>query len=119
MKYRRLKMQDLFHKEISLIIQQEIKDPGIGFITVLDVRMTEDLKYAKVLYSVYGSDEERDKTVEALRRAKGYIKHLLGTRIKLRFMPEITFVLDKGQDNLERIDEILKKVEAEKTEDVD
>src|SRR5208282_5239567 len=118
MKYRRFKMQDLFREEISVIIQQEIKDPGIGFITILDVKMTEDLKYAKVLYSVYGSEDERDKTVQALNRAKGYIKHLLGTRIKLRFMPEITFVLDKGQENLDRIDEILNKVEAGTAEDV-
>ena len=111
-------MQDLFREEISVIIQQEIKDPGIGFITILDVKMTEDLKYAKVLYSVYGSEEERDKTVEALRRAKGYIKHLLGTRVKLKFMPEITFVLATGQEKLDRIDELLKKVETEKTKDV-
>jgi len=111
-------MQDQFRKEISVIIQQEIKDPGIGFITVLDVEMTEDLRYAKVLYSVYGKEEERTKTIQALARAKGYIKHLLGPRIKLRFMPEITFVLDKGQDDLERIDEILKKVEAESAENV-
>jgi ribosome-binding factor A len=117
-------MQDLFREEISYIIQQEIKDPGIGFITILDVKMTEDLKYAKVLYSVYGTEDERYRTVDALRRARGYIKHLLGTRVKLKFMPEITFVLDKGQENLDRIDEILKKVEgekadAEKTKDVD
>jgi ribosome-binding factor A len=111
-------MQDLFREEISVIIQQEMKDPGIGFITILDVKMTEDLKYAKVLYSVYGSDDEVSETVEALRRARGYIKHVLGTRVKLRFMPEITFVLDKGQDRIERIDEILRKVEVENTEDV-
>ena len=118
MKYRRFKMQDLFREEISVIIQQEIKDPGIGFITILDVKMTEDLKYAKVLYSVYGSEDERHKTVDALKRAKGYIKHVLGTRVKLKFMPEITFVLDTGQEKLDRVDELLKKVEAEKTKDV-
>jgi ribosome-binding factor A len=111
-------MQDLFREEISVIIQQEIKDPGIGFITILDVKMTEDLKYAKVLYSVYGSEDERHKTVDALKRAKGYIKHVLGTRVKLKFMPEITFVLDTGQEKLDRVDELLKKVEAEKTKDV-
>jgi ribosome-binding factor A len=110
MKYRRLRMQDLMREEISSIIQQEIKDPGIGFITIIDVKMTEDLKYAKVLYSVFGSEEETKKTVEALRRAKGYVKHLLGTRIKLRYMPEITFVLDTEQERLARIDEILRKV---------
>jgi ribosome-binding factor A len=111
-------MQDALREEISAIIQQEIKDPGIGFITILDVKMTEDLKYAKVLYSVYGSDEERAKTVEALRRAKGYVKHVLGTRIKLKYMPEITFVLDTGQEKLDRIDEILSHVKAGKVGNV-
>ena len=111
-------MQDQFREEISSIIQQEIKDPGIGFITVLDVKMTEDLKHAKVLYSVYGSEEEKEKTMEALRRARGYIKHLLGSRVKLRYMPELTFVFDTEQEKLARIDELLRKVESEKVGDV-
>jgi ribosome-binding factor A len=111
-------MQDALREEISSIIHQEIKDPGIGFITILAVKMTEDLKYAKVLYSVYGSDEERANTVDALRRAKGYIKHVLGTRIKLKYMPEITFVLDTGQEKLDRIDEILKQVKTGKAVNV-
>ena len=71
MRYRRLRLQDQLREEISSIIQQEIKDPGIGFITILDVKMTEDLKYAKVLYSVYGSEEEKNKTVEALETGQG------------------------------------------------
>jgi ribosome-binding factor A len=112
-------LQDQLREEISSIIQQEIKDPGIGFITILEVRMTEDLKYAKVHYSVYGSEEEKTKTVEALKRARGYIKHLVGERIKLRCTPDLTFVLDRGQDRAERIEELLKKVEeSEKVEGV-
>jgi ribosome-binding factor A len=111
-------MQDLFREEISKIIHQEMKDPGIGFITILDVKMTEDLKYAKVLFSVYGEEEEKHRTVEALRRARGYIKHVLGDRVKLRLMPDITFVLDTGQVKQDRVDELLRKVEAEKVNDV-
>ncbi len=118
MKYRRFRMQDLFREEISQIVQQEIKDPGIGFITILEVKLTEDLKHAKVLYSVYGSDEEKYRTIEALRRAKGYIKHVLGSRVKLKFMPEIAFVLDTGQEKQDRIEELLRKVEAERVTDV-
>jgi ribosome-binding factor A len=103
-------MQDLFREEISSIIHKEIKDPGFGFVTILDVKMTEDLKHAKVLYSVYGSEGEKKKTVEALRRATGYIKHVLGKRIKLRYMPDVTFILDTEQDKRTKIDELLKKV---------
>lgn len=116
MKYRRFRLQDLLREEISAIIQQEMKDPGIGFITILEVKLTEDLKYGKVSYSVYGSEEEKRKTVEALRRAKGYIKHVLGTRVKLKYMPELSFVLDSGQEKLEKIEELLKKVGSETTQ---
>lgn len=111
-------MQDQFREEISSIIRQEIKDPGIGFLTVLDVKLTEDLKHAKVLYSVYGSEEEKEKTTEALKRARGYIKHVLGSRVKLRFTPEITFVFDTEQEKRARIDELLEKVRSEKVGDV-
>ena len=118
MKYRRLRLQDQLREEISSIIQQEIKDPGIGFITVLDVKMTEDLKHAKVIYSVYGSEEEKKKTTEALTRARGYIRHLLGARIMLRYTPELTFVFDADREKLARVDELLRKVESEKAGDV-
>ncbi|MGD0487976.1 MAG: 30S ribosome-binding factor RbfA [Syntrophorhabdales bacterium] len=118
MRYRRFRLQDQFREEISSIIRQEIKDPGIGFITVLDVRLTEDLKRAKVLYSVYGSQEEKEKTTEALRRAGGYIKHLLGGRVKLRFMPELSFIFDTEQEKRARIDELLEKVKSERVGNV-
>ena len=102
-------MQDFLREEISTIIQQEIKDPGLGFITIIDVKMTEDLKYAKVYYSVFGTDEEKERTAQALKRATSYVKHLLGDRVRLKYMPEITFVFDTEQERTARIDEILKK----------
>ena len=113
MRYRKERMQDLIREEISDIIQKEIKDPGLGFITIIDVRMTEDLKYAKVYYSVYGSDEEVENTINALRRARGFIKHILGKRIKLRYMPEVSFILDTDEERARRVDEILERVKAE------
>ena len=109
MKYRRLKLQDLLREEISSIILRDIKDPGFGLITILDVAMTEDLKHAKVYYSIYGSDEEKEKTANALKRSKGYIKFLLGERLKLRSMPDIAFVIDDSYEKLARLDAILKK----------
>lgn len=109
MKYRKLRVQDLLREEISLIIQREIRDPGIGFVTVLDVRMSEDLKIAKVYLSIYGSEEEKKKTQEALKRSRGYIRHLLGDRVKLRYTPELNFIIDDTFEKAARIEEILKK----------
>ncbi len=109
MRYRRLKLQDLLREEISSIILRDIKDPGLGMVTILDVKMTEDLKHAKVYYSIYGNEEEKEKTASALKRSKGYIKFLLGERLKLRYMPEIAFVVDDSYEKMARIEEILKK----------
>ncbi len=113
MRYRKERIQDFIRQEVSDIIQKEIKDPGLGFITIIDVKMTEDLKYAKIYYSVFGTDEEREKTVQALRRARGYIKHLLGKRISLRYMPDISFLLDTEEERARRVDELIEKVKKE------
>ena len=78
-------------------------------VTILDVKMTEDLKHAKIYYSIYGSEEEKEKTANALKRSKGYIKFLLGERLKLRYMPDIVFMVDDSYEKLARIEEILKK----------
>lgn len=109
MRYRKLRIQDQLREEISLIIQREIKDPGVGFVTILDVKMTDDLKIAKVYCSVYGEEGDKKKTMEALQRSKGYIKFLLGKRVQLKYMPDLTFVLDTTFDKVARIEEILKK----------
>jgi ribosome-binding factor A len=109
MKYRKLRVQDLLREEIALIIQREIRDPGMGFITILGVKMSEDLKNAKVYLSIYGDEQTKAATLEALKRSKNYIKFLLGKRIKLRSMPELHFVIDDTYEKAARIEEILKK----------
>jgi ribosome-binding factor A len=109
MKYRRLRVQDLLREEISSIIQRDVKDPGFGFVTILEVKMTEDLKTAKVFFSIYGTEEEKKKTTEALNRSKGYIKFLLGKRIKLRYTPDLYFTLDDTYEKISKIEEILEK----------
>ncbi len=109
MRYRRLRVQDLLREEISLIIQRELHDPGLGFITIVEVKMSEDLKSAKVYISIYGSDEEQKHTLEALKRSKGYIKFLLGKRVTLRYIPELTFLLDDTLERVQRMEEIFKR----------
>ncbi|MHB8109842.1 MAG: 30S ribosome-binding factor RbfA [Syntrophorhabdaceae bacterium] len=109
MRYRRLRVQDLLREEISLIIQRELQDRGLGFITVVEVRMSEDLKTAKVYVSIYGDEEVRKSTFEALNKSKGYIKFLLGKRVQLRYMPDLTFMLDDTLERVQRLEEIFNK----------
>lgn len=69
-------------KELSVIIQQELKDPRIGFITVTGVEMTNDLSQARIFLSVLGSDEQKEETLKALARGAGFIRSELGKRIR-------------------------------------
>ncbi len=98
-------------EEISSIIHRDVKDPGIGFVTILEIKMSDDLRRAKVFCSIYGDDETKEKTIAALKRSTGYIRHLLGQRVKLRYTPEITLVLDNTFDTVAKIEEIMKKEE--------
>lgn len=109
MKYRKLRVQDLLKEEVALIIQREVRDPGMGFITVLGAKMSEDLKDAKVYLSIYGDEVQKAATLAALKRSKNYIKLLLGKRIQLRYMPELHFIIDDTYEKAARIEEILKK----------
>ena len=109
MRYRRLRVQDLLREEISLIIQRDLQDPGLGFVTIVEVKVSEDLKSAKVYASIYGSEEEQKNTLEALRRSKGYIKFLLGKRVTLRYIPDLTFLLDDTMERVQRMEEIFRK----------
>lgn len=111
MRYRKLRIQDQLREEISIIIQRELRDPGIGFVTVVEVKMSEDLRLAKVYYSVYGSDEDWQKTKEALERSKGYIKFLLGKRIRIKYMPELAFFPDRSYERMLKIEAILSRKE--------
>ena len=98
-------------KEVSLILPQELKDPRLGFITVTAVEVTNDLRYAKIFFSVLGNEQEEKSTLEALNKAKGFIRTEIGKRIRLRFTPEISFVLDKSLEQGARINKLLSDFE--------
>ncbi|HUC90927.1 MAG TPA: 30S ribosome-binding factor RbfA [Paenibacillus sp.] len=97
-------------KEISLIIQQELKDPRIGFITVTGVEVTSDLSQAKVYLSVLGSEEQKENTLAALARSKGFLRSELGKRIQLRHIPELIFKFDSSIEYGSRIEALLDQV---------
>lgn len=109
MRYRKFRIEDQLQEEISLIIQRELRDPGIGFVTIVEVKMSDDLRVAKVYYSVYGSEDDWKRTEEALERSKGYIKFLLGKRIRIKYMPELTFHPDRSYEKILKIEAILDR----------
>ena len=107
---RKDKVQDAIQKEVSSIIQNELKDPRLGFVTITAVEITQDLRYAKIFYSVLGKDEEHKKSQEALNSASGFIRRLIAERIQLRFAPEIVFKEDKSSEYSVRIQEVLDEI---------
>lgn len=107
------RVTQLFKDEISQIIQQEIKDSRLGFITVTGVKLTPDFSHAWVYFSVLGDDINKEKAKEGLKSAAGYIKKLIGQRIKMRYTPEIEFELDEMWDKINHIEDILNKIRKE------
>ena len=97
-------------REIGVIIHEELNDPRRGFITITRVELTQDLRYAKVFFSVLGKEEERQKSTEALDSALGFIRRLIAQRIKLRFVPEISFHEDRSAEYSIQIQEALDKI---------
>ena len=103
------KLDSILMKEISTIILQDINDPKLGFPTVTEVDVAPDLKTAKVYVSCLGKNYMKRDGIQALRKAKGYIKSQLAKRIKLRKIPDLYFIVDDTLDKAERIEEILSK----------
>lgn len=97
-------------KEMSQILQQELKDPRIGFVTVTGVDLTNDLSQATVYLSVLGDDEQKASTLAALGRGSGFIRSELGRRIQLRHVPELIFKFDSSIEYGSRIEQLLDEL---------
>ena len=97
-------------KELGQMLQQELKDPRIGFVTVTGVDVTNDLSQAKVYLSVLGSEEEKENTLKAIAGASGYIRSEIGRRIRLRHTPELVFKFDESIDYGSRIERLLQQL---------
>ena len=111
---RQEKLAEELRKEISSIIQKEVKDPRLGFVTITRVEMTQDLRYAKIFFSVLGEDKEYKKTRQALDSALGFIRSLIAQRVKLRFAPEIVFKEDRSSEYSIKIQKLLDEIKRKK-----
>ena len=101
-------------QEISAMLAGELKDPRLAaaFATVTEVRMSPDLKQARVYVSVMGSEAEQKSTIKALTAAAGFIRHELSERLQIRRAPELIFVLDRSEEYGRRIDELLRRTKS-------
>ena len=110
MTYKRAdRVNALLQRELGTIISEELQDPRIGFTTVTAVEITNDLRTARVHVSVLGDDEQIASTMKAIEEAKPYLRHELGSRIELRFVPELVFVSDRSAERSARISTLLRQ----------
>ncbi len=111
---RIVRISEEVKKEISNIIQNELKDPRLpNMVSIISCNVTKDLRYAKVFISVLGNDEEKKNAISALKSAAGYIRRELGHRVQLRYTPEIHFELDTSIEHGIYINKLLDDAKKE------
>ncbi len=113
MQYRRSeRVGDQIQREISRMLYEDLKDPRIGMVTISRVIVSRDLSVARVYYTVYGGEEERNASRAGLEHAAGHIRTVLGRQLRIRTVPELRFVFDRSLDHVERIEALLKEIKA-------
>lgn len=103
------KVENLIKQEISLILLTKMNDPELGFITVTNVKVSPDLKQAKIYLSVF-EKEKRTPVLEKIVTRSGFIRSELAHRISLRYVPELKFFIDDTMDYVEKINTLIRKI---------
>jgi len=112
MSKRSEKVAETIHETISSILSRGLNDPRIGFVTIIAVEITEDLSLAKIYFTVIGDEAAKKNSEIGLNSAKGFMRKELGRVLTIRHMPELIFKYDHSQEYGNRIDSILKEIDA-------
>jgi len=120
---RTRRVAEQLQRELALLVQQELKDPRLGMLTISAVEVSKDMGNAKVFVTVFNEQQDRDKTLAALQHAAGFLQHELGQRLHLRTIPKLRFVYDesisRGANLSALIDKAVKEDRAKHHEDED
>ena len=111
------RVSDQMKQEIADILMRKLKDPRVGFVTVTDVAVANDLRNATVYVSIYGKDAEKEATLKGLRSAAPFIRSELGKRIRIHHMPELLFRFDSTVERGAHIMELLREIEEKDKKD--
>ena len=107
---RAVRVGDLILREMAFLLLEKVQDPRVQGVTLTGIRLSNDLKQAKVFYSVLGGQGEIEKALEGLNSAKGFIKRQIGTRMELRYVPEILFVHDASLESGSHMERVFEKL---------
>ena len=103
----------LIQRELSDIIQRELKDPRVSFCTISQVQVSTDLRYADIKVSVVGDKQQKRNSIIGLKSAAGFLRREVVQRIGLRHAPELRFELDDSVDQLMQIDRLIKRIHTQ------
>jgi len=115
---RQEKVADLVQAEIARLLRAEVRDVRLGFVTVTGVKMSSDLRHARVFVSVMAQGEAHEATMAALRSAQGFLRSRLGRTLRLRHTPEIAFSLDSSIEYGARIERLIEETHANAPTDI-
>ena len=107
------RLGDELRQELAGIIDRQLNDPRVGFVTVTRVSLTADLRSARVYVGVLGDEPARERSLAGLKSAVGFLRRELGRRLRLRHTPELTFLYDQGLDATQRVAQLLEENEPE------
>jgi ribosome-binding factor A len=105
------RVSDLVKAEITDILLRQVRDPRVQNVTITDVKMSDDLRQAKVYFVPMGTGSVNDEVKEGLKRATGFLRRELGKRLQLRYVPDVTFIFDTSFDYGDRIERLLGEIE--------
>ncbi len=111
------KVQEFIKQEVSQMLLHDLKDPRLGFVTVTEVKVTGDLREAKIYVSLFGKEAEKKASLETLNKSRGFVRRELGQRLKIYYTPEISFEEDSSLDYGMHIDSLLRKVHKDEVEE--
>ena len=112
MSRRTERLGEEIREEVARIVVSGLKDPRIGFVTIIRVDLTADLRTARVHVGVLGSEADRQKSLAGLQQAAGFIRREIGRRLHVRHTPELIFRYDEGLDATERVARLLEETKA-------
>jgi ribosome-binding factor A len=110
---RSRKLSEQIRTDLSWIIENRLKDPNKGFLTLTYVKLSSDLKLASVYYTVLGEEETRKTTQEVLNRSISFLRHELRDKLKVRYLPELRFFYDNTFDYSQKISNLMSKIHDE------
>ncbi|PYM14669.1 MAG: 30S ribosome-binding factor RbfA [Candidatus Rokuibacteriota bacterium] len=105
------RVNQLIKEEVSTLLQRELKDPRLGFVTVTAVEVSKDLRVAKVFVSVLGDEAQWAASLGALDSARGFVRNWLRQHLDLRVIPELTFRADRSMEHAARIQHLLRRLD--------